>query len=64
MTKYGAIAEAERRVRSMPGKSYTISRHVHARDYILQVSDRPLPVGYIVIAAVNSDGRVQEFRSE
>lgn len=63
MTKHGAIAEAERRVRVMPGKSYNISRQVHARDYIVQTSDRPLPSGYILVATVASDGLVTEHRT-
>ena len=64
MTKHGAIAEAERRVRAMPGKSYNIMRRVHTRDYFLQVQDRGLPSGIIVVAQVFSDGVVTELRAE
>ena len=63
MTMYGAIAEGERRCREL-GKSYNISRHVHARDYIVQEKSRPLPIGYITIAIVHDDGVVQKLRAE
>ncbi len=63
MTKYGAIAEAERRVREL-GKTYNISRRVKTRDYILRADDRGLPVGHILIATVHSDGTVIEHERE
>ena len=64
MTRFGAIAEAERRVRAMPGKSYNITRHVHARDYIVLQEGRPFPKGHIRVAHVASDGKVSELRHE
>jgi hypothetical protein len=64
MTKHGAIAEGERRVRAMLGKSYNVCRQVRARDYILLQSDRELPAAYIVVGSVNSDGTVIEHRAE
>lgn len=64
MTKHGAIAKGERRVREMLGKSYKVTRQIKTRDYILLGIDRPTPAGFVVVATIASDGTVTELRPE